>query len=164
MVSFGSGPYWARWRMALPWGAAALAGMTLIIGLCVISSEQQTAAHMIFLDPVMGLTAMGMLIYASREGPNRLRTVLSVQPLVWIGLFSYSLYLVHFPLLQIVWQYAVHPLALKAAAEFFVLLAFGGAVSLISAFLFFRVFEFPFLNVKRRELGLTAPMGPAFYT
>jgi peptidoglycan/LPS O-acetylase OafA/YrhL len=161
MVSFDVGPLWARWRASLPWGLATTAGAALIIGLCTTASEKETASHMIFLEPIVGLTTMEMLIYISRAGPNWLRAGLSARPLVRIGVISYSLYLIHAPLLQVVWQYAVHPLALNITEEFTVLFVLGGTGSLACAFLFFRLFEYPFLKVRRRELGLARQAAPS---
>lgn len=92
------------------------------------------------------------------------RRALEWRPLAWVGLFSYSLYLTHAPVLQIVWQYGVRPIRLGPDAELALTIVAATAASLAFAFGFHLLFERPFLNhrsaralagaLRRRALAL----------
>jgi peptidoglycan/LPS O-acetylase OafA/YrhL len=73
--------------------------------------------------------------------------VLSTPVLVKLGVFSYSIYLVHAPLLHLFWL-ALRPLALSPDVTF-ALLAFGSMpLILVVSYGFHCVFERPFMHVK----------------
>jgi peptidoglycan/LPS O-acetylase OafA/YrhL len=78
--------------------------------------------------------------------PGPLYRLLSAAPLARIGVFSYSLYLVHAPLQQLVWQYALLPLGLGPAATFALLAGVGCPLIIGFAYLFFLVAEQPLLR------------------
>src|SRR6185436_3765810 len=80
------------------------------------------------LDLPVGLMTTGLLVVSSRDGSNVLRRALSWKPLVTVGAFSYSFYLIHAPLLQLLWQYVAHPLGLDSPATFAVLMTLGLAL------------------------------------
>jgi peptidoglycan/LPS O-acetylase OafA/YrhL len=65
---------------------------------------------------------------------------------VFIGTFSYSVYLMHAPLIQVLWQFVLHPLHMTPMAMFLFYLGPGAIVVLAASYAFFRVFEFPFLR------------------
>jgi peptidoglycan/LPS O-acetylase OafA/YrhL len=75
---------------------------------------------------------------------------LNWQPLVFVGTFSYSLYLIHPPILQLLSKYIVVPIHLDAFANTCVLLVVGAPISLFLSYLFFIVFEKPFLNSEKK--------------
>ncbi|HEX9037501.1 MAG TPA: acyltransferase [Ktedonobacterales bacterium] len=113
----------------------------------------------------------GVWTLAALSSPLAQR-VLEWRPLVWIGGFSYSLYLIHAPLIQLIWQYGLHPLRLGPDATYLALLLLGLPVITLAAWGFWRLAERPFLNtrpVARRAAAgsaaeparLASPPGPA---
>jgi peptidoglycan/LPS O-acetylase OafA/YrhL len=96
----------------------------------------------------------GLLVVSSRDASNVLRRALSWKPLVTVGAFSYSFYLIHAPLLQLLWQYVAHPLGLDSPATFAVLMTLGLALVLAASYGFYRLLERPFL---RRPRSTPAP-------
>ena len=66
-------------------------------------------------------------------------------------MFSYSLYLVHAPVLETMQRFVIHPLGATGLANFALLLVIALPVVLLAAYGFFRVFERPFLD--RRDLA-----------
>jgi peptidoglycan/LPS O-acetylase OafA/YrhL len=65
--------------------------------------------------PVLGT---GMIIAGgSLRGADRIGRILRFQPLQWLGNISYSLYLVHWPVIAIATQYAIAPLPLHSEIE-----------------------------------------------
>jgi peptidoglycan/LPS O-acetylase OafA/YrhL len=71
---------------------------------------------------------------------------LSFKPLVFVGTFSYSVYLIHAPLLQMVWQYVLWPVHLSPVAIFAALMGPGAIAILAASYAFFRVCEEPFMR------------------
>jgi peptidoglycan/LPS O-acetylase OafA/YrhL len=69
------------------------------------------------------------------------KPVVYPRPIVWIGSWSYSLYLIHWPIL-IVALHAVH----KTTA----LLILGPLASLVGAYIFFLLFEQPFTLLRKK--------------
>ena len=68
-------------------------------------------------DTLLGFFYMLILIVCSINKPtaNRfwLTKILSWHPLVFVGTFSYSLYLIHAPLIQLLTQWVIFPLKLN---------------------------------------------------
>ncbi len=109
---------------------------------------------------------MSLLIAASKNDRNKIRKFLSWQPLVFIGTFAYSIYLIHAPIIQLTWQYIFHPLHLGSRTTFLLLIIFGAPLILALSYLFFLVFERPFMtNTQRKEtlpeLAHEAAISPA---
>jgi peptidoglycan/LPS O-acetylase OafA/YrhL len=100
------------------------------------------------LDFLIGLSAACFLAILSRNADGPLWRWISSKWLVWIGGFSYSLYLLHFPLQQLFWQGLVCPFHLSRAAGFLIVAGPGTVVILILSYLFYRVFERPFMRRK----------------
>ena len=133
------------WSSAVFFGAAVA-----LIGMGIISLR----FGFIFVDFLIGLMAVSLLVHTSRGNQNIATRFLLWRPLVLIGTFSYSLYLIHAPLLQVIWQYALMPVGLGDNAIFIVLMTLGLALILGASYLFFLAFERPFMRAfskTRRE-------------
>ncbi len=70
---------------------------------------------------------------------------------VWLGTFSYSLYLVHFPILSLLHS-GIRPFGLSAAKKFLLLGSVGVAISIAVSYLFFLLFERHFLSPAARRI------------
>jgi peptidoglycan/LPS O-acetylase OafA/YrhL len=112
---------------------------------------------------VVGLAASCLLVYCAkslltfeRESPPVVVRVLRSKPCVLLGSFSYSLYLIHAPIIAVAALGLVH---LHAAPTLKFACAMLASVSLaiVSAYVFFLAFERPFL-VKRRKTAAVAQM------
>jgi peptidoglycan/LPS O-acetylase OafA/YrhL len=104
----------------------------------------------IFVDLVVGTMAAAALVQTSRAESGLLRRFVSWRPLVFVGTFSYSLYLIHAPILQLLWQYVLNPAGLGADTMFLVLMTAGLAVVLCVAYGFFLAFEAPAMRAASR--------------
>ena len=122
---------------------AAIAAAGLGVGL------QANFDHRFFplRDIFLAVGFFGLVLVAA---PPRalLRVVLSWRPLVWLGLVSYSLYLVHVPIIDLTWvgfNRLVGPrLPDPSSARWLSLVSIPGCV--ITAWLFFRLVEKPFIK------------------
>jgi peptidoglycan/LPS O-acetylase OafA/YrhL len=93
----------------------------------------------------------GLVVFVAKSrGP--LRVALDWRVLVGLGAFSYSLYLIHVPVIDLVWL-GLGRLAARSqsppAVQWLSLTAIP--VSLAAAYVFYRFFERPFLRTDRKE-------------
>jgi len=148
------------WR----WGIFALLNLAVVLVLCVHWGYRAPEPYFPYLDLPMGLIAMSILIYSTVNPNSLLTNLLNVKPIVFIGTFSYSVYLLHAPLLQLLWQYVLSPLGLDHGSIFVALLTGGALMTLLVSYGFFKVCEEPFMTKQsvekeRKRIG-TAPVTP----
>ena len=130
-------------RPAIPPAVWETLAVVCVVATLVYTSSVSPA----LLDYATGLGALAVLLAAARPS-SPIRRALEWRPLVWIGGFSYSLYLIHAPLLQVIWQYGLHPLHLSDMATYLLLLVVGGPLIVLTAWGFWRLCERPFLNSR----------------
>jgi peptidoglycan/LPS O-acetylase OafA/YrhL len=102
------------------------------------------------LNIFVGIASAFLLIDATRNERSIVRRIANFPPIVWVGGFSYTLYLLHFPLQQLIWQLFVEPYHLSKLTGFLIVALPGTAVILLICFVFYRVFEKPFMRSKPR--------------
>jgi peptidoglycan/LPS O-acetylase OafA/YrhL len=67
---------------------------------------------------IVPVVATGMIIAGgSLRGPDSFGRYIKFAPIQWMGNISYSLYLVHWPVMAIAMQYAISPLPLRSEIE-----------------------------------------------
>lgn len=135
-----SAPLWQFLHEWHVWEVVALAAFALLV--------TRVSAWSIYpLDLCAGVMGVCALVVCSHPGFNPLRAILEWRPLVWIGGFSYSLYLIHAPLVQALWQY-IRPLGLGDIATYLALLIIGTPLFVLVAWGFWYLCERPFLNAR----------------
>ena len=130
-------PTWVRWKARIPWlpiGASAL-----VVAISLLATGPQEV-----VDLPVGVAFACGLVLLSR--PGRWSTWLGCRPLVALGACSYSLYLVHAPLLRLILEYGIWPANLPRSSEFLLLSTAGVAAIVACSFLFYLGFERPFLS------------------
>jgi peptidoglycan/LPS O-acetylase OafA/YrhL len=133
----------------LPWGPIA----KLLIGLCAVGGL--VLARLWFrwkpiTDALVGLATAALLVHCvAGEGRARIVRLLSWPPLVQVGHFSYSLYLVHLPVVALC-HFALLSLPLGPVAHLALLLAVTTPASLVVAYGFHLAVERHFLKPPRR--------------
>ncbi len=163
-VTTAQGSKWQMVRKPLPW--------TIIVLLLAVSVRQHVVHGydtsdwvLTRNDLVSGLFSAALLILACCPGKNILRDTLAAKPLVVVGTFAYSIYLIHAPLLQVVWQYAIAPLHLTWQKQFLFLVLGGIPAILAVCYAFFLLCEKPWLARRpketMRELADDAALSPA---
>jgi peptidoglycan/LPS O-acetylase OafA/YrhL len=137
-------------RDRVPWASLA-AGSVAVVWASMWRWGWEVSIHRFaFLDLFVGVAAMSVLVLTSREKASVVARFLSLKPLVFIGTFSYSVYLLHAPLLQLLWQYVFHPAGLGASAMFAALMGPGALMVLGTSYGFFYCFERPFVAGSAR--------------
>jgi peptidoglycan/LPS O-acetylase OafA/YrhL len=127
---------------------AAIFGLSAAaaVGICLTGPAAALGQWLLPLDFLVGVATIAWIVRACLCAQNQRRVFLSGRPIVFVGEFSYSLYLIHFPLLQVIWQYAIAPRGLDASAAFALLALAGAPLVVFAAFIFFLACERPFLN------------------
>ncbi len=147
----------------------SLSSGLLAAGLVVLATVQPSwfSSFNWLGDLYIGLfAALLILACAHLSKPNSLNMVvrgLESRPLMTLGAFSYSLYLVHFPVL-IKMQDILHKHGASHLAQFFALLCVGVPLCLGLAYLFHLAFERPFMPghpKTERQAEAAALISPA---
>jgi peptidoglycan/LPS O-acetylase OafA/YrhL len=144
----------------IPWGAAAVAATLAYLALAgggqaLKRSPLGVGVPWAVRDVAFGLWVACLLAWVanSRTGAAgvALRRLLSWRPLAFVGTFAYSVYLIHGPLIQIVWQYAVAPLGLEPASAIWAVVLLGTPAILAASYVFFLLCERPFLSARQQS-------------
>jgi peptidoglycan/LPS O-acetylase OafA/YrhL len=137
----------------IPWNKVLLL-MAVLFGLFKGLKHLNIVSDQV-MDVLVGGGTMALLVVCFKETRQKgkaslIYKVLSWQPLVFIGTFSYSLYLTHAPILQILTQYIIFPLHLSRFTSAILLLFISLPICIAFAYLFFILFERPFLNLGKK--------------
>jgi peptidoglycan/LPS O-acetylase OafA/YrhL len=103
------------------------------------------------IDGLIGFTSMCLLIICVKHEGGFLKKLVSMKPLVFIGTFSYSIYLIHAPLLQVLTQY-VFPQFRSSPLTMLTLLLVPGIPLIIGiSYVFYIACEKPFMMVGKKK-------------
>ncbi len=123
--------------------ASSAAGIIMIIAAGVWYQKTTPFPGLAAAMPCIGAA---LIIAAGRDGSSLVGTVLSLRPIVFVGMISYSLYLWHWPL--IVFQSASGVLAQGLSPKLTKLVVLG--ISFVVATLSWRFVERPFRDGRKR--------------
>lgn len=127
-----------------------IGGIATVLMLVLFQSEFLTKLGLTEL--VVGVVAMCVLIVCAHWPHNPIARIASLEFVAKIGIFSYSLYLIHFPLQQFIWLYSVLPLHLGKPATFLIMATIGTALIVLFAFAFYLLFERPFCTTQSARI------------
>ncbi|MFJ9374338.1 acyltransferase family protein [Streptomyces sp. NPDC101455] len=128
----------------LPWGWFAVLAALPVLALGFIQGSVWTVNHYFWVDLAIA-PAMTMLIAAVATGqPAFLVRLLTARPLQVLGDASYSLYLIHLPIVLVVIRRVAPRFVAPGMPTFCFTLLLGLPVSVLTAWLFSRIFELPF--------------------
>lgn len=147
-IGFRSHPLEERLRSRVPFRWVAVGAWLA----CVVSSNAAATlwfANKALVDPLVGLATAATLVELTRQAcagqRGRVLTLLEARPLVALGHFSYSLYLVHLPALALVY-FGLQRSALVGAPFVLALAVLGSAASVVLAYGFHHAVERPFMR------------------
>lgn len=136
----------ARWAMdprlprTAPWALYLTAGMSFAAALATIGITKELYIR----DTLMGLAVVTLLM-AGLQSPGVWWTrILGAAPLAGLGAFSYSLYLMHHPILQVL--FVNRPAWASTVTRQFVFLVACLPIILFLCWVFYRLFEKPFIS------------------
>jgi peptidoglycan/LPS O-acetylase OafA/YrhL len=149
-------------RLPLPW-LAALAALPVVI-LIVFQGSVWTITNFYWIDLAVAPAIALLLAALATRRPAPLVWLLGTRPIRSLGTFSYSLYLVHAPIVVAVASRIVAPHVAPGLPAFWATLAIAAPVSVGFARVFATCFELPFqryrswpalLAASRARLGRT---------
>lgn len=139
-------------KLRRPFAATALVALAAFVLIAATQGSEWVVARFFWMDLLFGLGVASLLALMHSGGSAPARVVLASRSALWLGLFSYSIYLVHAPIVGVIDKYVVAPMDLPPLASFALMLALGLPVILAICYGFHVVFEAPFL----RHRGLSA--------
>lgn len=134
----------------LPWKLLTLIAAVVAVALIAPFRDGTTPDAALWIpDVALGAAIALFFIAAARDERFLPARLLALRPVVLLGTFSYSLYLIHAPLVDVLGAYLrrVHASAGVSAAAWSALLV----AVVILAYGFYRVFERPFLSSGFRK-------------
>jgi peptidoglycan/LPS O-acetylase OafA/YrhL len=129
-----------------PWPWLALAAAAPVLLAIWRVGSVWTLTHLIWIDLALGPAIACLLLGVAAGRPAPLVRLLDSRPIRTLGLSSYSLYLLHEPIVIVVYRRVVLPRYHHGATAFLVALALVLPLSIVVAWLFARLFERPFLS------------------
>jgi peptidoglycan/LPS O-acetylase OafA/YrhL len=144
-----------RWHLL---AFAAAAPVLLVISL---QGSRWTLAprHLLWVDLALGPAVACLLLGLAAGRPRPLVGLLDSRPIRSLGLSSYSLYLIHAPIVVVMYARVVGPRYHHGPMAFFVMVAIVVPVTTVFAGMFAAVFERPFLrqSMPSQRVSLSHP-------
>lgn len=154
------------WLAKMPLLAISGTALAVVVIFCSTNDYSTVDANFFWLDALVGISAIGAVAAMATGRAPALAKMLSCQPLSWLARSSYSLYLVHAPLLQVFWQLIVVPLHLPHEMQLLIIWTIGVPIMIAAAYVFYLVAEKPFVTrlAKSKKAtalpALSAPVSP----
>jgi peptidoglycan/LPS O-acetylase OafA/YrhL len=117
-----------------------------VVAGAIVEGPEWMVGHYFYVDLVFGVAVACGLYVLFTGGGKAGRRVLTSRTGLRLGLFSYSIYLLHDPILGVLNKYLVRPMDIPALARFGLLLAIGLPLVLALSYAFHLMFEAPFLR------------------
>ena len=135
-------------RREWPWHWLALAAAAPVLLAISLQGSIWTLAprHLLWVDLALGPAVACLLLGLAAGRPRPFVRLLDTRPLRSLGLSSYSLYLVHAPIVVIVYARIVGPRYHHGSTAFLAMVAIVVPLTILVARLFAAAFEQPFLQ------------------
>lgn len=132
----------------LPWQWFAALAAVPVLTLIAVAGPVWTVGHYFWVDIASGPAVTCLLVAVATSKPVPLVRLLDTRPVRRLGSFSYSLYLIHAPLVVVVNRKLVGPHLPAGLPTFWATLAIAVPVSVLAAWCFASVFEIPFQRYR----------------
>ena len=131
-----------------PWPWLAAGALVPGIVLIVLMGPVWTVGHYFWVDLALAPGVAAMIVAIAAGRPRPVVRFLDTRPIRSLGGFSYSLYLIHAPVIVAVSSLIVVPLVGHGLLAFAIALLVGVPSALVAARLFAAVFDLPFQRHK----------------
>ncbi len=149
-IVFSNSEATKKLRQQFPWRATLLIGAISTGIFCYYLDWEKALGPYVYLsDLLFGLTTAFLLIFASTESSLSVRRFLSLPVMIKIGAIAYSIYLVHLPIVLLLWSCVLKPMALPSLSAYVIMISVGIPIILALALLFYQYFERPYQSLKK---------------
>ena len=125
---------------------ASASGLLAFLALAIGKGSVWVDREYFWIDLLVGAASAAGIAWMSASGANPAQRLFSGFPMRNLGVFSYSLYCVHQPVMWLVWHFVITRLAADTTVRFLWLVAVGLPVVLGASWAFSLAFEKPFLT------------------
>jgi peptidoglycan/LPS O-acetylase OafA/YrhL len=132
-----------------PWGWLALAAAAPVVVTIWLEGSVWTLGHLFWVDLALGPAVACLLAALATGHPARLLRLLDARPVRGLGSSSYSLYLIHGPIVVVLYDRLVAGRVSQGVPAFLLSLALVVPLTVLFARGFAAVFERPFLRRER---------------
>ena len=126
--------------------AGGVGAAALFVLVCVMFGSVWIDEQYFWVDLLVGGGTAVYLAALASSHPPRSRSLLASWPLQRLGMFSYSIYCVHLPVLWLVWHFGISHLPYGRTGLFLALTGVGLPAVVLFSWLFSLLFEKPFLT------------------
>ena len=144
-------------KLRRPLATAGLIAVGAFVALAVIEGSVWVVDRYFWIDLLFGTGIACMMAVMHSGGAARARHILASPVALRLGLFSYSIYLLHGPLVGLIDVRVLAPFHLAPLVKFGLLLVIGIPVILVVCYGFHLMFEAPFLHRRDRGALLGIP-------
>jgi peptidoglycan/LPS O-acetylase OafA/YrhL len=132
----------------LPWQWFSVAAVAPVLVVLALKGTVWFQTEQYWVDLALGPAIACFLAAVATGGARSVRWLLDTGPVRRLGSFSYSLYLIHAPIVVAIGTKVVGPHLRAGLPRFFLTLALAVPLSLIAARWFAAVFEIPFTRYR----------------
>ena len=132
----------------LPWQWFALGAVLPVLVLLVVQGSVWWDREHFWVDLAFGPAIALLLVAVATRRAKSIMWLLDTRPIRRLGSFSYSLYLIHAPIVVAISTKVVAPHVAPGPARFGVTLALAVPVSVLAAWCFGAIFEIPFQRYR----------------
>jgi peptidoglycan/LPS O-acetylase OafA/YrhL len=147
-----------RDRLGRPLTGLAVGALAAFVLLAATLGSEWIVAKFFWMDLLFGVSVASLLALMSSGRMASVRRVLTSSALTFLGLFSYSIYLIHDPIVRILNKYLFGAMGVSPLATFGLSIAFGLPVVLAICYGFHLLFEAPFLHNRGWNALKTMPI------
>jgi peptidoglycan/LPS O-acetylase OafA/YrhL len=144
-------------RLRLIVGGLGLAAFLAFVASAIALGSVWVVDRYFAVDLVVGLAVACLLAVLFAGGGAPIRRLFASKVAMRIGLFSYSIYLIHGPMVGVIEKYVIAPLNLAPVAKYGIFLAIGLPIVLALSYAFHLLFEAPFLQIREWRALRTLP-------
>lgn len=144
---------WPAIRQRVPWRAVIVIVALAILVLLLLTGRQLGTWGTLGLDILTALFTLSLFIAIACDTRTIAARVLGFRPLAFVGQYAYSVYLIQAPIIALLFSYFASPhiilaFHLSGIAQTAILISVALPSVLVIAYLFFLVFERPFLTKR----------------
>ena len=133
-------------RVRRPLCVLALVAFIVFVVAAIAEGSAWMVDRYFYVDLIFGVAVACVLCVLFTGGVPAARRILASPPSLRLGLFSYSIYLIHGPIVIALNEHAIAALDITAPARFALLVVVGLPLILVLSYVFHRLFEAPFLR------------------